>query len=167
MSNGSVADPQVALTTYSDQYIYLHTIFWQIFYRATFAILFVLAIPILYAAEAGTVGVYYFPLSATIVTVGGWWLLGAHYNRMEKVRTKIDKLRGGSPWPDRDEKGRDKLTNKPRGLFEYAIGPMLYWFFLCIGLIMSIGEIILINNGILTTPNGTQASIITNPSPCI
>ena len=79
---------------YFEEYKYRHTLFWHIFYRFAFAILFVLSVPFIHPDKIENVKsyIYLFPLSGILLSVLGGWLLGAEYIRLKMVIKRYDKL---------------------------------------------------------------------------
>jgi len=114
-----------------DEFKYRHTHYWGLFFRFSFAVLFLLAIPYIYPDEIKQLSAYImlFPLAGILVCLIAAWLLAAEYERLRQVSRKLDDLTPKEFLPDRFElSGIRKILKINVGIFVnlvFLVGFML------------------------------------------
>jgi hypothetical protein len=102
-----------------EEFKYRHELFWQLFFRFSLAILFLLALPYAYPTQvAGFKNfIIFLPIAAAIVTIFSYWLLMAEYQRLAAVRRQFKDLRpkGFKQYPLGTDVRFAKFLNRPVG----------------------------------------------------
>ena len=79
-----------------DEWKYRNTLYWQMFYRFGFIVLFVSFIPYVYPNIVSKLGnlVVVFPISGAVLSIFASWLLDGEAARFSYVGKKLDEYRG-------------------------------------------------------------------------
>jgi hypothetical protein len=88
-----------------DEWKYRNTLYWQMFFRFGFIVLFVSFVPYVYPRIVSELGrlVIAFPIAGAVLSIFAAWLLDAEATRFSYVGKKLNKFRGdyvGDWFPD-------------------------------------------------------------------
>jgi len=108
-----------------------HDHFWNLFFRASAAVLFLEVLPFVYVNNVAVVKLgWYFPLAASAIAVAAFTILVAEYARVKWASEYIGEIR--------DKIGFAQPRARPTHLEAIRIGPYVYYTFLILSIAMSL-----------------------------